>query len=144
MPNYVAILNGTILTSDILIHTSAFSQRATGPSSVCEGSTNVTLQCRIVFSDFPRDSIWFRNGEEVVVNNTAIIPNHNVIINSTTGAHTDLVITNVALEDNNTVYTCTDIGVTITSSVVLNVSGSLYVLSMSLLALGQSRFETSN
>ena len=104
------------------MHSSAFSQPATGPSSVCEGS-NVTLQCRVVFNDFPRDSVWYRNGTPVEVNNNDFIPNHNVITNSTTGALTDLMITDVTLEDDNTLYTCTATGDSINSSVVLNVSG---------------------
>ena len=68
------------------------------------------------------------------------IPNHNQIFNSTTGVLTDLVITNVTLEDDNTVYTCSSADNSISSSVVLNVSGRLCMLSMSLLALGESRF----
>ena len=107
-----------MIVNNVLTHTIVFSQEATGPSSVCEGN-NVTLQCRIVFNDFPRDSVWFRNGTPVRVG----IPNHNVIFNSTTGAITDLVITNVTLEDDNTVYTCNSSDDSITSSVVLNVSG---------------------
>ena len=108
---------------DVWLHySSAFSQPATGPSSVCEGS-NVTLQCRVVFDDQPRDSVWFRNGTSVRVGANDFIPNHNQILNSTTGVFTDLVITNVTLEDDNTVYTCSSIGNGITSSVVLNVSG---------------------
>ena len=103
----------------------AFSQPATGPNSVCEGS-DVTLQCGVVFNGFPRDSVWFRNGTPVRVSNN-FLPNHNQIFNSTTGALTDLVITNVAMEDDNTVYTCNSTGDSITSSVVLNVSGKLYV-----------------
>ena len=103
----------------------AFSQPATGPSSVCEGS-NVTLQCRVVFNDSPRDSVWFRNGTAVRVGND-FLPNHNQIFNSTTGARTDLVITGVTLEDDYTVYNCNSTDDSITSSVVLNVSGKLYV-----------------
>ena len=102
----------------------AFSQPATGPSSVCEGS-DVTLQCRVVFNDNPRDSVWYRNGTLVRMGGD-FIPNHNVIFNSTTGVRTDLVITDVTLEDDNTVYSCTDIGDSIASSVVLNVAGKLY------------------
>ena len=102
--------------------TSAFSQEATGPSSVCEGS-NVTLQCMIVFNDSPRNSVWFWNGTAVLVGVNDFIPNHNQMLNSTTGALTDLVITNVTLEDDNTVYTCSSRDGGITSSVVLNVSG---------------------
>ena len=103
----------------------AFSQPATGPSSVCEGS-DVTLQCGVVFNGFSRDSVWFRNGTSVRVGND-FIPNHNQILNSTTGARTDLVITSVVLEDDNTVYTCHSTDDNITSSVVLNVLGKLYV-----------------
>ena len=107
------------------MHSSAFSQPATGPSSVCEGS-DVTLQCRVVVNgNLPRDSVWYRNGRGVRVGN-GFIPNHNQILNSTTAVFTDLVITNVTLEDDNTVYTCTSSDDSINSSVVLNVSGKLY------------------
>ena len=104
---------------------SAFSQPATGPSSVCEGS-DVTLQCRVVFNDSPRDSVWYRNGTLVRVGGNSFIPNHIVVFNSTTGAITDLVITDVTLEDDNTVYTCNSLDNSITSSVVLNMSGKFY------------------
>ena len=87
----------------------------------------MTLQCRIIFINsnnvtIERDSIWTRNGTIV----TTAIPNHRLLRNSTTGAFTDLLITNVTLADDNTVYTCTDTGAAITSSVVLNVTG-IYV-----------------
>ena len=107
-----------------LIHSIAFSQPATGPSSVCEGS-DVTLQCRVVFNDGPRSSVWYRNGTSVQVGANKFMPNHNQTYNSTTGTLTDLVITNVTLEDDNTVYTCTSTNNGITSFVVLNVSGEL-------------------
>ena len=102
----------------------AFSQPATGPSSVCEGS-DVTLQCRVVFNGNPQNAVWYRNGTSVRVGNDHI-PNHNQILNSTTGSFTDLVITDVTLEDDNTVYTCSSSDDSITSSVVLNVLGKLY------------------
>ena len=84
----------------------------------------MTLQCRIVFNGSVRSSVWFRNGTAVRVGNN-IIPNH--YINSTNGFVTDLVITDVTMADNNTVYSCSNIDGSITSSVVLNVSGKLYV-----------------
>ena len=102
-------------------YSSAFSQPATGPSSVCEGS-DVTLQCRIVFNGNAVESVWYRNGTPVRVGNN-FIPNHNQILNSTTGVLTDLVITDVTLGDDNAVYTCNSTGDSITSSVVLNVLG---------------------
>ena len=85
----------------------------------------MTLQCRIVFNDNAVESVWFRNGTSVRMGNDHI-PNHNQTLNSTTGVFTDLVITDVTLEDDNTVYTCTNSGDSITSSVVLNVLGKLY------------------
>ena len=106
----------------------AFSQPATGPSSVCEGS-DVTLQCVVVINN-PDNTVtvqptfWSRNISGILTPITAI-PNHRVVFNSTTGVFTDLVITNVTLEDNNTVYSCTAVGATITSSVVLNVTGNM-------------------
>ena len=110
----------------------AFSQPATGPSSVCEGS-DVTLQCVIVRINpdntvIVQFTVWSRDGMSVEATNTSgsfLIPNHNPTFNSTTGAFTDLVITNVTLEDDNTVYTCTATGTPITSSVVLNVTGTI-------------------
>ena len=108
---------------DVWLHySSAFSQPATGPSSVCEGS-DVTLQCRVVFNDQPRNSVWYRNGTLVGVGVNGFTPNYNQTYNSTTGIFTDLVITNVTLENDNSVYTCSSNDGGITSSVVLNVSG---------------------
>ena len=110
-------------------YSSAFSQPATGPSSACEGS-DVTLQCRIVFNgNLQRDSVWYRNRTPVRVGNN-FIPNHNQILNSTTGAFTDLVITDVTLENDNTVYTCNSTDNSITSSVVLNVSGNVHIVAI--------------
>ena len=59
--------------------------------------------------------------------NGSFIPNHRTEFNLTTGGFTDLVITDVILGDNNTVYSCSAIGAPITSSVVLNVTGKKYV-----------------
>ena len=104
----------------------AFRQRATGPSSVCEGS-DVTLQCVVVFisadnTTTVQSSVWTIAPDRTLATS---LPNHNIVFNSTTGGFTDLVITNVALEDDNTVYNCDDTGATITSSVVLNVTGNM-------------------
>ena len=86
----------------------------------------MTLQCRVVFNDNPRDSVWFRNGTAVRMGLNDFIPNH--IVNSINGFSTDLVITDVTMADNNTVYSCSSNDGNITSSVVLNVSGKyLYV-----------------
>ena len=82
----------------------------------------MTLQCRIVFNGFPQDSAWYRNGTPVQMDDD-FIPNHSQIRNTTTRAFTDLVITNVTLEDDNSVYTCSSDDDNITSLVVLNVSG---------------------
>ena len=107
----------------------AFSQLATGPSSVCEGS-EVTLHCVVVLSfdnrTSVRDSVWSMNSSGIVTAITAYtpIPNHREVFNSTTGAFTDLVITNVTLENHNIVYICSTFGATITSSLVLNVTGN--------------------
>jgi len=107
-------------------NTVAFIQPATGPSRVCEGS-NVTLQCVIVFNgNFVQSNDWSRNGIPVTVYNnsgTFNIPNHNVLFNSTAGLSTDLVITNVSLNDNNVVYNCAGGRANITSSLKLNVTG---------------------
>ena len=101
-----------------------FRQEATGPSSVCEGS-DVTLQCVIVrlSSDNTTtvlDPVWLRN--ETLARE---LPNHNQAFNSTTGGFTDLVITNVRLEYDNAVYTCTSSDGSIASSLLLSVTGNV-------------------
>ena len=102
----------------------AFRQRATGPSSVCEGN-DVTLQCLIVLiiadNTIVQSSLWTRAPHETLA---TTLPNHRVVRNANTGALSDLVITNVTLEDDNTVYTCANGNGAITSSVVLNVTGN--------------------
>ena len=96
----------------------------------------MTLQCVIIQinpdnSTAVQNTVWTRDGMPVQVTNASgsfLIPNHSIEFNSTTGAFTDLVITNVTLDDN-TVYTCSAASATITSSVVLNVAGKLYICS---------------
>ena len=95
----------------------------------------MTLQCVIMQtnpdnSTAVQNAVWSRNRMPVQVTNTNgsfLIPNHSIQFNSTTGAFTDLVITDVTLEDDNTVYTCTATVANFASSVVLNVSGKLYI-----------------
>ena len=97
----------------------ALSQPATGPSITCNGS-DVTLQCVILLNGVPVNIIWRRNGTLV---DTNVLTNHQYVFNSTYNAFTDLVITNVGLEDDNTEYECTITTNEITSSIVLNVTG---------------------
>jgi len=98
----------------------ALSQPATGPSITCQGS-NVTLQCVISRNGVPVDPIWRRNGTIVDPN---ILTNHQIAFNSTNNANTDLVVTNISLEDDNTEYECNAENSNITSSIVLNVTGN--------------------
>ena len=112
-----------------LTNTVAFTQNATGPSSVCEGS-DVTLHCVIILTNSDntttvRDNLWSRNisGMVTAIRTLTPTPNHRQVFNATTGVFSDLMITNVTLEDNNAEYICTATGATITSSVVLNVTG---------------------
>ena len=68
------------------------------------------------------DPDWRRNGTLIDSN---VLTNHQFAFNPTYNANTDLVITNVGLEDNNTEYECTTSSNDITSSIVLNVTGQL-------------------
>ena len=104
----------------LVIIMTALNQPATGPSITCQGS-DVTLQCVILRNGIPVDLDWRRNGTLV---DTNVLTNHQFVFNSTYNAVTDLVITNVILEDDNTEYECTAIGSDITSSIVLNVTGN--------------------
>ena len=79
----------------------AFSQRATGASVVCEGS-DVTLQCVIVLisadnTTFTSSSLWIKAPNV----QATTLPNHRYVFNSATGVATNLVITNVTLEDDD-------------------------------------------
>ena len=125
----------TLLCKFLLVHVLFSFQTTsywTGPGSVCEGS-DVTLQCVVVFiitdnTVVVQPNVWSRDEMPIEVTNTSghfLIPNHNPTFNSTTGGFTDLVITNVTLEDDNTVYTCSATGTPIASSVVLNVTGNM-------------------
>ena len=103
----------------------AFRQRATGPSRVCEGS-DVTLQCVVVIISADnitsvQPAVWTIAPDGIPATS---LPNHRLVFNSITGTLSDLVITNITLEDDNTVYACTATGTTITSSLVLNVTGN--------------------
>ena len=98
----------------------ALSQPVTGPSITCQGS-NVTLQCVILRNGVPVDPIWRRNGTVIDSN---VLTNHQFMFNSTYNANTNLVITNVGLEDDNVEYECTTSTNEITSSIVLNVTGN--------------------
>ena len=113
----------------------ALFQPATGPSKVCQGS-DVTLRFNAApGSPDPGDtavvsSEWSRDGIPVQVNNASgifVLPNHNITFNVAIGGFTDLVITDVTLEDNNAVHSCTTIGSTINSSVALNIIGKLNI-----------------
>jgi len=111
-----------VLKSFTLLMTiiSALYQSATGPSITCQGS-NVTLQCVVLRNGVAADPDWRRNGTLV---DTNILINHHVVFNSTYNALTDLLVTNVSLEDDNTEYECTVRNSGITSSIVLKVTGN--------------------
>jgi len=100
----------------------ALIQPATGPSIACQGS-DVTLQCVIERNGVPADLVWRRNGTFVDPN---VLTDHQIVFNSTYNANTDLVITNIGLEDDNTEYQCTvpNNGIILNSSIVLNVTGN--------------------
>ena len=90
----------------------------------------MTLQCVIILTNpdnttAVQSTVWSRNGMPVQFANGSFIPNHRTEFNFTTGAFTDLVITNVTLEDDNTVYSCTAVSASMISSVVLNVTGKI-------------------
>ena len=109
-----------LLLHVLVIIMTALLQPAAGPNIICKGS-DVTLQCVVVLNGVPVNIIWRRNGTLV---DTNVLTNHQIVFNSTYNAFTDLVITNVGLEDDSTVYECTTAGSDITSSIVLNVTGN--------------------
>ena len=96
------------------------NQSVTAPSVLCQGS-DVTLQCVILRNGAPVDISWRRNGTIV---DTNVLANHNTLFNITFNAVTDLLITDVTLQDNNVQYSCSDNDNNINSSVVLNVTST--------------------
>jgi len=74
----------------------------------------------IFYNEEAADTIWFRNGTFI---DAEVLTNHHVVFNSTYNAFTDLVITNVSLDYDNTEYECTTAVQEIFSSIVLNVTG---------------------
>jgi len=101
----------------MFVQNAALSQRATGPSTTCQGS-DITLQCVILHNGVPVDLVWRRNRTFV---DTDVLTNHQIVFNSTYNTDTDLVITNVGLKDDNT--DCTNTANNINSFIVLNVTG---------------------
>ena len=90
---------------------------------VCTGDS-ITLQCRVMFNGVAVPGSWRRDGTPIDDNNT--LSNHFIVpFNSTGEGLTDLIITNVNLTDNNTVYSCTFVILT-PDSVTLHVAG-MYV-----------------
>ena len=98
----------------------ALIQPATGPSITCQGS-DIALQCVILRDGVAVDSVWRRSGTFV---DTNVLIDHRIVYNSTYRANTDLVISNVGLEDDSTEYECSVQNSYITSSIVLNVTGN--------------------
>ena len=98
----------------------ALIQPATGPSITCQGN-DVTLQCVIDRNGVAVDPEWRRNGSLVDSN---VLTDHQIEFNSVYNANTDLVITTVGLEDDNTEYECSVQNSNIISSIVLNVTGN--------------------
>jgi len=86
----------------------------------CQGDS-ITLRCRAVFSGFPTVSSWNRNDTLVDAQNNT--PNHFIQFNSDGQGLTDLIITNIGLEDNNTLYTCFSDNIPNNASVLLVVEG---------------------
>jgi len=103
----------------MFVQNTALRKAVTVPSITCQGS-DLTLQCVILRDGRAVDPMWRRNGTLV---DEMVLTNHKFGYNSTYGANTDLVITNVSQEDDNTEYQCSISLSNITSSIVLNVTG---------------------
>ena len=109
-----------------------FIEEATGPSSVCVGSSvifNCTVEVVIIGINIIVSAVWRRDG--VVITN--MTPHHTLIRTQPTsrGAPivTGVMIDNTSLDDNGIVYTCTVDGApdNFISNVTLNVAGGTYV-----------------
>ena len=100
------------------------TQPATDVVNVCQGDS-VTLRCRAIFRDVPVLGSWNRNDTLVSAQNNT--PNHFIQFNSNGQGLTDLIITDIGLEDNNTLYTCLHSSIPNNDSVLLVVEGILIV-----------------
>ncbi|XP_065914326.1 uncharacterized protein [Dysidea avara] len=98
------------------------TQPAADVVNVCQGDS-VTLRCRAIFRDVPVLGSWDRNDTLVSAQNNT--QNHFIQFNSDGQGLTDLIITDIGLEDNNTLYTCLHSSTPNNDSVLLAVEGSL-------------------
>ena len=107
-----------------------FIQSATGPSSVCVGSSvifNCTIEIVVAGSNIFIDAQWRRDG--VVITN--MTPCHTLLQTQPRGTLrvTGVMVDSTTLDDNGTVYTCTaeDAPDNFTSNVTLNVTGGVSI-----------------
>ena len=107
-----------------------FIQSATGPSSMCTGSSvifNCTVEVVISDTNVLVSAQWRRDG--VVITNST--PRHTLIRTQpgNTPIVTAVMVDNTTLDDDDIVYTCTAAGApdNFTSNVTLNVTGGTYV-----------------
>ena len=96
------------------------TQPATDVVKVCQGDS-VTLRCRAVFNNRLTVAEWNRN--DTGVNAQNMTQNHFFSFDSDGQGLTDLIIINIGLDDNNTLYTCTDSNIPNNDSVLLLVEG---------------------
>jgi len=115
----------------VCIITGMFLQQAIGPTSVCMGnSAEFNCSVQTLFDSgvgyVKRDAVWSRNGT-IITDDT---PGHTLLRTGNPPIVTGLMVDNTSVDDDGTVYNCTVAGApaNFTSSAVLNVSGSNYIL----------------
>ena len=120
-----------------VFYVGTFRQRATGPSSVCVGSS-VIFNCTVELSGFGLHIIvsaqWKRDGV-VITDNTA---RHTLLLTEYVTEYGGspvvraVMVDNTTLDDNGTVYTCTTAGAPddFTSNVTLNATGGVSIIAL--------------
>jgi len=101
----------------------AFNPPTPSSSMVYLGS-DLILYCPIIL--YSPVSMWSSDGSEIFVNNSNETENsfsYDIVFNQTTGAFSDLVITNAQLELDNTIISCGNVGTNIVYYVEIIVEG---------------------
>ena len=97
-------------------------------SKIIPLGSDLILYCPIIL--YSPSSTWNSNGSQIVVTNSTEMENsssYDIVFNQTTGAFSDLIITNAWLELDNALFSCGNIGTNIIYSVEITVQGNICI-----------------
>ena len=88
--------------------------------------SDLTLYCPIIL--YSPSSTWSRDGSHIIATNSneTYNSNYDIVFNQTTGAFSDLIITNAWIELDNTLLSCGNVGTNIIFNIEIAVEGNIY------------------